>query len=237
MAYISDSSFVKKTIQYSGNLPSDGLVSFWKFDKFSGENGVILDQIRNNHITFSSPLTFISGHDESAFTALQGGCGQGVAAFNNNVAYSGIAGEKDITVACWVKNGTDSKGFWCLSYVAGTTANFGLYDYTNILYVANNPTGGPNNALVANPFPVGWSHVAITRNTLTNSSKTYINGVSAYTFAEDDTVVSGDQKITIGNFIPDTSSYDWTDTMAISSMILYERCLSDVEIQQIYENT
>ena len=139
----------------------------------------------------------------------------------------------DWTFAWWVYNDDNNRSIYFSGYGFTTTSTFGLEKYdTNLLRLYW--SARPDIKFSSSRIPVGeWSHIAITRRSTT--LKIYINGtlVQTYEATLDISRLGANTTYGIGR---DTRTGDTTLNGKMSDFRIYATCLSDSDIQLLYQS-
>ncbi|MFA5259523.1 MAG: LamG domain-containing protein, partial [Candidatus Pacearchaeota archaeon] len=205
-----------------------GAVSYWKFDNDYGT--VLVDALgRNNGTIYNGVSWTSSGKSGGAYNF------DGV---NDYMSFRRII-QDDFTIAAWVKTSSSDScsGSWyqgkgIVDGEVNTVINdFGLVMCRGKLAFG---TGSPDNTLTSSQSINSgqWTFVASTRVKSTGLKTIYLNGVSVGTSGASTSSLTAPSNLTIGNVIVGTGNNFWNG--AIDEVIIFNRSLSEAEINRLY---
>lgn len=213
---------------------SDGLVGYWSFDNCDAQDG---SGNGNNGTVHGSPVC-TSGSSGSAYR------------FNGTTDYIVVPNASSfpssaITTSFWInREGNTINGRWenilskeysFQNYAETGSSNctncvsFGLWKGSSGIWSANYTS---SNSLAA----TGWIHFTFTFDNTTRVAKSYINGVLVATVNESDSstyVRTSSNSLYIGR---NGSAAVYYLKGLLDEVRVYNRALSDTEIQQLYSN-
>lgn len=151
--------------------------------------------------------------------------------------------EKDLSLSCWVKISSDQDEATFSSLAAILQKNFNTDPAANAGFIVCKPNANIDGSLFSGFSNVSsietnrWHHLLVTRNE--NELKLYIGGqLLAHCFLNDDDVLDfhPNQALFIGGVVKEDSRSSKFFKGALDELRIYNRCLTDREIQALYQD-
>ncbi len=99
----------------------------------------------------------------------------------------------------------------------------------NVIIYSNSNLASPNTSVAGE-----WKYVSLTRDGATGTNRLYENGVEVASSVNAYSASGGNNKLTIGRYLPDCCTFSsWFDG-TVDEARLYNRALSAAEIKQLY---
>ena len=210
----------------------DGLISFWTFDEADTEDNIVMDTIGINHGTIMGEPEVVDGWigDALQFDGIDDGvnCGQDP---------SLDLGKEDFTLEAWFRGGTQTSSWPCIFRKGNALCDtcppgyaiFWAGNQWTLALDASNQAGDQDRVTVASgPYmDEEWHHIVGTRDK--DKTYLYLDGVLV------NSGVNNDRNINTGSslFISSDTSFNG----AIDEVKIYNRALSEGEIQRNYKAT
>jgi len=234
---ISDGGFELTLYEVGSDLfipsPHSGLVGYWTFDEGTGTIAYDLSGYGNNGSLYNFNWTATSGWTTGKISGALNfdgvddrvDCGNGTSL---NIA-------NGITIEAWVN--TNSYGSYKKILIKGNNINFafalsqGPSPYETY-FIVQNSGGSKGSAIYNQNLPVGqWVHLVGTYDNY--NVKLYWNGLKVASASLSGNINSNNESVNISGYAAGTEIFNGL----IDEVHIYNRALSDAEIQAIYNAT